>query len=254
MVVTDLPDAGTSRAPVNVDVRGLHVRFRVFEEQRLAIRDLLHRRFRSRRSTEVHALRGVDLTIRAGESVGLVGSNGSGKSTLLRCIAGVQRPDQGAVLVRGRAQLLAVGAALNRQLSGERNIWLGGLAMGLTPDQVQERVASVSEFSGLGDALRRPIETYSSGMRARLAFSIATMMTPDILLIDEALAVGDRQFRRRSLERVREICAEAHTVIMVTHNLNEIRQTCHRTVWLADGAVVADGPTDAVLEEYEATG
>lgn len=245
------PDAD-AESTISVLIQDLHVRYRVYEEHRLAAAELMKRGFRSRSSVDVHALRGVDLRIDVGESVGLVGANGSGKSTLLRCIAGVERTESGRVLVRGRAQLLAVNAALDPQLSGRRNIILGGLAMGMSLEEVNAQVAPVLEFSGLHDAIDRPMRTYSSGMRARLSFSIATMQRPPILLIDEALAVGDRKFRAKSLAKIREIKEEARTVVMVTHNLAEIRNTCTRTIWLNAGQVVVDGETEAVLEAYEA--
>ena len=160
---------------------------------------------------------------------------------------------QGRVLVRGQAQLLAVNAALDPKLSGRRNIYLGGLAMGLTPAHIEERLAAVIDFAELESAIDRPMRTYSSGMKARLTFSIATMSNPPILLIDEALAVGDRQFRRKSLSRVRELRENASTVVMVTHNLNEIRATCPRSVWLSGGKVEMDGPTEAVIAAYESS-
>ncbi len=239
-------------APPAIVVDDVHVRYRVLEDRNLRLVELLRSGFRSRRDTEVHAVRGVSLTIGVGESVGLLGPNGSGKSTLLRAIAGVQPMASGRVLIRGRAQLLAVNAALDAQLSGRRNIMLGGLAMGLLPEQIEARVADVLEFSELAGAIDRPMRTYSSGMKARLAFSIATMTEPPILLIDEALAVGDRHFRRKSLERLREMQQHASTLVMVTHNLNEIRQTCARAIWLESGRIVMDGASDEVAAAYEA--
>lgn len=233
-------------------VDDVHVRYRVLEDRNLHLTEVIRGGFRSRRSTEVHAVRGVSLTIGVGESVGLLGPNGSGKSTLLRTIAGVQPLAAGRVLIRGRAQLLAVNAALDAKLSGRRNVMLGGLAMGLLPEQIQARMPDVIEFSELADAIDRPMRTYSSGMKARLTFSIATMTQPPILLIDEALAVGDRHFRRKSLERLRAMQQQAGTLVMVTHNLNEIRQTCSRAVWLEAGRVVMDGPADTVADAYEA--
>ncbi|MGA1438737.1 MAG: ABC transporter ATP-binding protein, partial [Ilumatobacteraceae bacterium] len=146
---------------------------------------------------------------------------------------------------------LGVAAALKPQLSGYRNVYLGGLAIGLGRDEIDERIHEVVEFSGLGDSMSRPLKTYSSGMRARLAFSIATLRTPEILLLDEALAVGDRSFRDRSIAKINQIRENANSIVLVTHNLNEIRETCDRAVWLDDGALVADGPVEDVLTEYE---
>lgn len=240
-----------SEPSLTIGVSGLHVKYRVYEEQSLSLRQLVGRGFRSRRSIEVHALKGVDFEVRSGEALGIVGSNGSGKSTLLRAIAGLQSKADGEVFVRGEPHLLGVGAALKPQLSGQRNILLGGLAMGLSLAEIEERMDDVVEFSGLGDAIRRPMDTYSSGMRARLAFSIATLRIPEVLLIDEALAVGDQEFRERSLQRINDIREQAHTVVMVTHNMAEIRQSCTRALWLEQGLVKADGPVDEVLAAYE---
>lgn len=235
-----------------VSVEHVDVRYRVYEEQFQSARNLVSGGFRSRRTTEVHAVNDVSLTISVGEAVGIVGSNGSGKSTLLRAIAGLQSLETGRIQVRGEAQLLGVGAALKPTLSGYRNVMLGGLAMGLERADVEDRMDEVIEFSGLGDAMGRPMITYSSGMRARLAFSIATLRVPEILLIDEALAVGDKDFRDRSLQRINEIRDEAGTVIMVTHSLREIRSTCSRTIWLDQGSIRLDGTTEDVLDAYEA--
>lgn len=242
------------RAPegvVSVSITDLNIKYKVYEDQVFSARQLVGRGFRSRRSTIVHAVKNLSTDFMVGEAVGIVGSNGSGKSTLLRAIAGLQPPASGRILVRGEPHLLGVGAALKPGLSGYRNVMLGGLAMGMSRDEVESQLDQVREFSGIGEAMARPMNTYSSGMRARLAFSIATLRVPEVLLIDEALAVGDRDFRQRSLERINEIRESASTVVMVTHNLNEIRQTCERTLWLDNGSLVADGPTESVLAAYE---
>ncbi|MEO1056159.1 MAG: ABC transporter ATP-binding protein [Actinomycetota bacterium] len=237
--------------PLSLSVEHVDVKYRVYEDQVLNAKELFGRGFRSRRSTVIHAVRDVSFTVEVGEAVGVIGANGSGKSTLLRAIAGLQSVAAGRVLVRGEPHLLGVGAALKPQLSGYRNVMLGGLAMGMERDEVEALVPTVADFSGLGDAMRRPMNTYSSGMRARLAFSIATLQIPDVLLIDEALAVGDRDFRQRSLDRIKQIREDAGTVLMVTHNLSEIRQTCSRCLWMREGELIQDGPVDEVLEAYD---
>ena len=240
-----------SSALVSVSVRHLDIKYKVYEDQVFSARELVGRGFRSRKSTIVHAVKDLSFDLHIGEAVGIVGSNGSGKSTLLRAIAGLQSPAAGAVFVRGEPHLLGVGAALKPALSGYRNVMLGGLAMGMTREEVEAELESVREFSGLGEAMARPMNTYSSGMRARLSFSIATLRIPDVLLIDEALAVGDQDFRTRSLARINEIREQASTVVMVTHNVNEIRQTCTRCLWLDQGELVADGAVNDVIERYE---
>jgi len=234
-----------------VIVEDLHVSFSVYAEQLLTLRQLVARRFRGREATTVDAVRGVSLEVRAGDVVGIIGSNGSGKSTLLGAIAGLLPPTSGSVLVRSEPVLLGVSAALKPELSGYRNIIVGCLAMGLPMADMRERIDTVADFTELGDALDRPLKTYSSGMRARLAFAIATLESPDILLIDEALAVGDQNFRKKSLERLRVLQQDAGAVIMVTHNMGEIRASCNRVVWLEEGRIVMEGTADDVLPEYE---
>jgi teichoic acid transport system ATP-binding protein len=248
MLTNDNPSTDGDLA---VSIQRASITYRVYEEQFFSARELVARGFKSRKSTKVEAVKGISVDVNVGEAVGIVGSNGSGKSTLLRGIAGVQSLADGVIYVRGDTQLLGVGAALKPTLSGYRNVLLGGLAMGLQRSEIMAQMDDVISFSGLGNAMGRPMQTYSSGMRARLAFSIATLRVPDVLLIDEALAVGDQDFRKRSLQRIREIRDQAGTVIMVTHNLAEIRQTCSRVLWLHNGELLADGQTDEVLASYE---
>lgn len=244
----DAPDG-----PVAVEISDVDIKYKVYEDQYVSARELMSRGFRGRSSIEVHAVKSVSFDVHVGEAIGIVGSNGSGKSTLLRAIAGLQSLANGSIRVRGDVGLLGVGAALKPLLSGYRNVMLGGLAMGLSVDEIQSKMAEIVEFSGLGSAMARPMNTYSSGMRSRLLFSIATLRIPDILLIDEALAVGDKDFRAKSLARIREIQQSAGTVVMVTHNLNEIRETCNRCVWLDQGVVRADGLVNDVLDSYESS-
>ncbi|NLU78849.1 ABC transporter ATP-binding protein [Micromonospora sp. HNM0581] len=204
---------------------------------------------------EVHAVRGVSFTAYRGEAIGLIGTNGSGKSTLLRAIAGLLPVERGAIYTQGQPSLLGVNAALLNDLPGERNVTLGCLAMGMPPDEVRRKVPEIIEFSGInqrGDFASLPMRTYSSGMSARLRFSIAAAKQHDVLLIDEALATGDKAFRKRSEQRVRELRESAGTVFLVSHQLSSVRDTCERTIWLESGEVRMDGPTSEVLAAYEA--
>ena len=204
----------------------------------------------------VNAVRGVSFAAHRGEAIGLVGSNGSGKSTLLRAIVGLVPPDQGQVFTAGPPSLLGVNAALMNDLSGRRNVILGGLAMGLSKAQVRERYQDIVDFSGVnarGDFISLPMRTYSSGMAARLRFSIAAARDHDVLLIDEALATGDRAFQEHSQRRIRELCGRAGTVLLVSHNQASIRELCGRVLWLEDGRLRLDGPADAVLAAYAAS-
>ena len=242
----------SERSPlVAVRAHDVHVKYRVYEDQLFSARSMFAGGFRSRKAVMVHAVRGLTFDIAVGEAVGIVGSNGSGKSTLLRAIAGLQSLETGHIGVRGEARLLGIAGALKPQLSGYRNVMLGGLAMGLERDAIENSMTAIETFSGLGEAMARPMNTYSSGMRSRLLVSIATLRVPDVLLIDEALAVGDREFRERSLARINEIRDQAGTVVMVTHNLNEIRKTCSRVLWIDSGDLRQDGSVDDVLAAYE---
>ncbi|WP_209325010.1 ABC transporter ATP-binding protein [Brevibacterium renqingii] len=200
--------------------------------------------------TTVRALRGVNFVAREGEMVGIVGANGSGKSTFLRNVAGVEQPDRGRILVRYQPLLLGVSAALQPSLSGSENVRLGCLAMGLSPEEADEAYDRVVELSALGDAIHRPMGTYSSGMGARLRFAIALSARPKILLIDEALSTGDATFAERSERAMDELLDEAGTVLLVNHAAKVIQELCTRAVWMHKGEILMNGPADAVAEKY----
>ncbi len=203
------------------------------------------------KKTTIHAVKDVSFIINRGESVGLVGSNGSGKSSLIRVLAGLQRPTAGAVWGISTPAMLSVGGVMMNRLSGARNIRLGLLALGLHPDEVAAMYPRVIETSGLKDSIHFPVATYSSGMKARLKFAIATAVVPEILLVDEALSTGDARFRARSKERLDEVLAAAGAVIHVNHNAATIAAQCDRVIWLEKGVLRADGPTAQVLPLYE---
>ncbi len=203
---------------------------------------------------EVHAVKGVSFTAYKGEAIGLIGSNGSGKSTMLAAIAGLLPTEKGGIYTNGQPSLLGVNAALMNELTGERNVVLGCLAMGMSPADVRSRYQEIVEFSGInekGDFISLPMRTYSSGMGARLRFAIAAAKTHDVLLIDEALATGDQAFQARSKKRIEELRAEAGTVFLVSHDNASIRETCERTIWIEAGELIMDGPTEDVVGAYE---
>lgn len=201
----------------------------------------------------VHAVRGVSFTAYRGEAIGLIGPNGSGKSTLLRAIAGLMAPSRGAVWTSGQASLLGVSAAMMSAMSGDQNILLGCLALGMTPAEIAAEYEAICEFADIGEFVHLPMSTYSSGMGARLRFAIAAARAPDILLIDEALATGDAKFRRRSEKRILELREQAGTVFLVSHGLGIIRDTCTRAIWLENGRIRLDGDANAVVDAYEET-
>ena len=233
-----------------IKAKELNVDFEVFSDRRASLKSRLIDRGVAGRHV-VQALRGVSFDVYEGESVGVIGLNGSGKSTLLSAVAGVLPLTRGELLVSGEPRLMGVGAALLGEVSGLRNIRLGCLALGMTRHQVDEQLDDLVEFTELGDAIHRPLKTYSSGMRARIQFVVATAIEPRILLIDEALGVGDKDFRQKSQQKVEEIIRSAGTLMMVNHSLAELRNFCQRGIWLADGQMVMDGPIDEVIEAYE---
>jgi teichoic acid transport system ATP-binding protein len=237
-------------APLSVRVTDLNIEYEIFEERRAALRQRFATGIGDGRRV-VHAVRGVSFDVSEGESVGVLGSNGSGKSTLLASIAGLLTPASGDILVNAEPRLMGVGATLIPTASGVRNIRLGCLALGLDGDDIEERMTEIVDFIDIGDAISRPLRTYSSGMRARLHFAIATAVTPRILLIDEALAVGDKRFREKSGRRIDEMLASAGTLMLVSHSVPELRARCTRGIWLEQGLIRADGPIDEVLEQYE---
>ncbi|WP_299528061.1 ABC transporter ATP-binding protein [uncultured Streptomyces sp.] len=215
-------------------------------------------RLASRRATpgarEVHAVKGVSFAAYKGEAIGLIGSNGSGKSTLLRAVAGLLPPTKGKIHTQGQPSLLGVNAALMADLTGERNVVLGGLAMGMSRKEIREAYDGIVSFSGInekGDFISLPMRTYSSGMGARLRFAIAASKSHDVLLIDEALSTGDARFQNRSKDRIKELREEAGTVFLVSHSNRSITETCDRALWLESGVLRMDGPAQDVVDAYE---
>lgn len=198
------------------------------------------------------ALKDVSFSVYSGESVALLGSNGSGKSTLLRVLAGTSQPTRGAVRLREPAYgLLTLGEGMHPMLTGRENAVTGAMIAGLGAKAAQAAVDEIADFAELEDVMDRPLRTYSEGMRLRLAFATSTVVDPQIMLIDEVLAVGDLRFRERCLRRLRQLRKEGVTIVFVSHELAQVRDLCDRAVWLADGEVVLDGPSDHVVEQYE---
>jgi ABC-type polysaccharide/polyol phosphate transport system ATPase subunit len=195
------------------------------------------------------ALRHVSIELSHGESLGVIGPNGAGKSTLLQVLAGIMRPSEGTVDVRGQVSgLLGLGAAFDPELSGVENVMLGGAFLGLDDARVQELLPSIVEFADLGEFIEAALKTYSAGMRARLGFAIATAVDPDILLLDEVLATGDANFRAKSKARVIELVKAAKGVVLVTHDMEWVQEYCNRAILLEKGRVVLEGAPDEVVK------
>lgn len=238
---------------VTVRVGDAHVYYRVYEDPAAGIKQLFASGRTGRRYQTIRAVRGVSLDLHESETLGLIGANGSGKSTLLAAMTGLLPLASGTILGRSRPSLLGVSAALRSALSGRRNILIGGLALGFTRAEVESRMDEIIDFAGLRAAIDRPLRTYSSGMRARLNFAIATARIPDILLIDEALSVGDQGFRARSAERIDEVRSAAGSVVLVSHNMAEIEESCDRVAWLDDGVLKTVGEPGEVVAAYLAS-
>lgn len=228
----------------------LHVTYRVYEDRQPTLRRMVSNRFKRVGLREVHAVRGVNFSSSHGEAIGIIGPNGSGKSTLLRAMAGLIPATRGAVYASSSPVLLGVGAALHPELSGRRNVILGALALGMSKAEVMERFDEIVDFAGVADHIDMPLRTYSSGMAARLHFAIASAMAPEVLLIDEALAVGDEDFKRKSAGRLEELRRKAGTVFIVSHSLGALADSCSRVLWMNQGRLVGDGGADRIIAEY----
>jgi len=197
-------------------------------------------------------LKNFDLSIKQGDSIALVGLNGCGKSTALRLIAGVYAPTAGTIKTFGRiGSVIELGAGFSYELTGSENIYLYGAIMGLTRKQLASMYDEIVAFSGIENFIQLPVKHYSSGMVARLAFSVAVNLQPDILLLDEVLAVGDQSFQEKCIERLRAFRAEGGTMVVVSHNLHLVNQLCSHAVWLENGKILLTGETSSVLEAYQ---
>jgi ABC-type polysaccharide/polyol phosphate transport system ATPase subunit len=202
----------------------------------------------------VRALQGVSVGLEDGDRLAIIGHNGSGKTTLLHVLAGLLPPDRGEVLIEGRlTSLININLGVQSQATGRRNIMLRGLAAGLRPQEIDAATEEIAAFSELDSFLDLPVETYSSGMRMRLNFSIATAFRPDILVLDEWISTGDAAFREKARKRMAAFADEAAIVVLASHNLSLLRDVCNKALWLTDGEAAAFGPAEEVLGRYEAS-
>lgn len=238
-----------------VTVQNLGVKFHLSEQKVDNLKEYVIRMIKHQmRYKEFWALRDVSFSIKKGERVAILGLNGAGKSTLLKVIAGVLKATEGTVEKKGvLVPLLELGAGFDMQYTGEENIYLYGAMLGYPKDFLKEKYQQIVDFSELGDFIRVPVKNYSSGMRARLGFSIATLVEPQILILDEVLSVGDVKFKKKSENRIKEMFAQETTVLFVSHNMAQVRSLCTRAIWLENGHIVEDGPADTVTEHFEAS-
>lgn len=236
---------------IDIRVRDLSKVYRIYEkpEDRLVQMATLGR---VRRFTEFPALTGISFDIRRGETVGIVGRNGCGKSTLLQIICGTLQPSAGSVEVTGRiSALLELGAGFNGEFTGRENVYMNGAILGFSRAEMDERFAAIADFAGIGDFIERPVKTYSSGMFVRLAFAVATAVEPDILVVDEALSVGDEAFQRKCFARIEAIKARGGTILFVSHGAQTIVQLCDRAILLDGGEKLMEGPPKQVVGQYQ---
>ncbi len=200
----------------------------------------------------IRALDGVNLDVEYGQVLGVIGTNGAGKSSLMRVIAGIVPPTEGRVEVYGSVStLLALGVGFNPSMSGRDNVYLGGLAAGMSRDEIESRFEEIADFSELGEAIDFPMRTYSSGMYARLAFSVAATVRPDILIVDEALSAGDAKFKEKSLNRIKELRSDDRALILVSHAMATLREVCNDVAWLHKGKLIQRGQPEVVIDAYQ---
>jgi ABC-type polysaccharide/polyol phosphate transport system ATPase subunit len=249
------PEFKTRAAAPLVELNEVSLRFVNYADKQYSLKraalDLVLRRESVAPRSEFWALRAISLKIEQGERAGVVGSNGAGKSTLLRLLARIYPPTLGQVTIRGTvAPLIEMGAGFNPELSGTDNILFNGAMLGFSRKQMLEKVDGIYEFTGLREFAEMPLKYYSSGMYMRLAFAIATEVHPDILLIDEALGVGDAAFLDKAKARLRNVVERSKALVLVSHNLDSLRELCTRGLWIQHGQIVADGPIDEVIARY----
>ncbi len=229
-------------------VDDLYVRFRPFVERKPTLRRTIGRR---RLVEDVVAIDHLSFKVNPGEAYGIIGRNGAGKSTLLQCIAGTLRPNSGRVVVNGKTStLLQLGVGFNPELSGRRNVYLGALAAGMRKAEVDAKYDEIVDYAELGEAIHRPMKTYSTGMFSRLAFSVAMHLEPEILLLDEILSVGDEGFQQKSMKAMQDLLDKAGTIVFVSHSLPSIREFCDRVLWMEEGRLMAEGPAEEVVRAY----
>jgi len=236
-----------------IEVSNASMRYRVHRSRRRSLREAIFRSLLHRDELiDVWALKDVSFELEKGGSLGVIGDNGAGKSTLCLLLSQIMSPTSGKVEVSGKVSaLLTLGAGFQPDLSWRDNIFLNGIYLGYTRDEIQGKFDEIVEFSELGESIDFPVRTYSNGMRARLAFSIAASIKPEILIIDELMGVGDIKFQKKSTQKMKELIKESQALVVVSHSMGTVRELCSQTIWLDKGQIVAQGPTKEVVSKYE---
>lgn len=237
---------------VMIEVKDVTMRFKMNADKVMSLKEFVTKTLRGKLEyKEFVALNNVSFTIKKGETVGLIGHNGAGKSTMLKVISEILVPTSGKVSVYGNiAPMLELGSGFDTDLTGKENIFLNGAILGYSEEFLKARYEKIVEFSELGDFINMPIRNYSSGMLARLAFSIATEVEPEILIVDEILSVGDAAFQDKSRKRMLDLMGSGTTVLFVSHNINQIKEMCNRVIWLDKGQIKMIGNTNEVTNAY----
>ncbi len=236
-----------------IEVKNVSMSFRLSQDRIQSIKEYLVMLAKGKlKYKEFWALKNVSFTVRPGEVLGIIGRNGAGKSTILKVISGILKPTEGSVSVRGNiVPMLELGSGFDFDLTGRENIYLNGSILGYSRHFLDEKYDEIVSFSELGEFIEMPIRNYSSGMMMRLAFSIATVVNPEILIVDEILAVGDEAFQRKSRQRMLELMGGGTTVLFVSHSLDQIREMCDRVLWLDHGQIKMLGETKEVCDAYQ---
>ena len=203
---------------------------------------------------QFHALNNISLTIQKGDVIGIIGENGAGKTTLLKVISQVLYPDKGSIKINGKvSSLMSLGAGFLPTLSGRENIYINGVFLGLSRKELDERIDNIIQFSGIEDFIDTPIRYYSSGMKARLGFSIAVHTDPEILVVDEIIAAGDKEFRQKAQDKMKEFMMKAKAIVIASHSMKLLKQLCNRCLWLEKGKIKMDGETNDIIKLYSAS-
>lgn len=235
-----------------IEVSDVSMRFRLNNDRIMSLKEFVTTALRGKLDyREFTALDHVSFTVEKGETLGLIGRNGAGKSTMLKVISGILKPTEGSVVCHGNVvPMLELGSGFDMDLTGRENIFLNGAILGYGEEFLKAKYEEIVDFSELGQFIEVPIRNYSSGMLARLAFSIATVVKPEILIVDEILSVGDAQFQEKSRKRMLELMGGGTTVLFVSHSIEQIREMCNRVVWIENGKIKMDGPSEDVCNSY----
>lgn len=244
----------TTSKEVAIDIKNLTMEFKITKDKIDTLKEYVIRTIKRNKAEQekIRVLEDISFTVYKGERIGILGFNGAGKSTLLKIVSGIYEPTEGEIEINGKiAPLLELGAGFDNNYSGKNNIYLNAAFLSMDKNFIDEKYDEIVEFSELGEFINYPVKNYSSGMRAKLGFSIATMINPDILIIDEILAVGDIKFKKKSSEKIKSLMSDGVTVLLVSHSIGQIREICNRCIWIEKGHIIMDGEANQVCDAYE---